>query len=163
LRIKHAVCERQLALTGPNGHETDEGTSRHYDKIVVLVDLVDGMQGIKITPVPVSVGLYFIDKEPLRTGEGRLYGVELGPIRYKTFPIFMEGEKQIPSLSAPDARSCGRQMIKSRAKVVHGITDNQGEAVWNWLRWRNDNALAPLVLVHRNRVEAALGEGGDFG
>jgi hypothetical protein len=77
--------------------------------------------------------LYLIDDVPLRTGEGALYRVEFGPVRYKIFPFFVEGEKQVASGPAAIAPALGSQVIERGAQVVDGVSDNEREIIWRAL------------------------------
>jgi hypothetical protein len=54
-------------------------------------------------------------------------------------------------------------MIEGGPKIVRGIPDNEGQAVWDWLGWNNDHGLHPPLRVQVNRVESTLSEGREFG
>ena len=164
LRIKHAVLESAAA---PSASADDQLTNKNagqcYDQIVVLVDPVQAMEGIKVTPVPVRVWLYRIDNEFFGTGQSQFYRVEFGAVRYKVFPFFMEGKKQVPPFPATDAGCGGCQMVERGAEIVHSVTNDKSKNIWDWLSWHDANPLNPLVRLHVNCVRSAFGEGGKFG
>ncbi len=75
----------------------------------------------------------------------------------------MEREEQVPSLASSDTRKCSSQVIEGGPHIVYSVADEQGQAVWDWLRSIENNPLPPVVRVHNNFVESTPGESSPFG
>jgi hypothetical protein len=141
---------------------------RHEDKLVVLVDPVQGIDRVN-TKLPVLVRLDFIENDVPCAGKGSLYRIEVGhELRVRHEFVGSLPKWEVPDVTATESliRSArGVDVIERATEIVNGISDDERQAVWNWLAWaHDDDAIGQVGLrVHVNSVTSALRVGPQFG
>jgi hypothetical protein len=138
-----------------NDQASDGSSVRRYDQLVMLVDPVQSMETIEAA-CPALIGLHFIENKPCRTGDGLLYRVESGGLRYVTWPVFAEGKHSVIHRQRI-AYDGSKGMVESRLEVVNYIPDDQRQRVWEWLDGAYEKFGSPLRIRIRPDVIELFG------